>query len=442
MFQRVLIANRGVIARRIVRALNSLGIESVVVYSEADQGAPYLAEATQAIALKGVSAAESYLNVDVLEGVIRKTGADAVHPGYGFLAENAGFARRVAACGARFIGPAPDLIEQMGDKVCARQLAVEHNFPCHAGSALIASQDEALTEAARIGYPVMVKPAAGGGGIGMQVADSDASLRQAFSRAGVMAERAFGSAAVYLERWIENPRHIEVQVLGDGKDAMHLYERECSVQRRHQKVIEESPAPGIDRAELEPVLNRARQFSADIGYDSVGTIETLRGADGAYGFLEMNTRIQVEHGVTEMVTGVDLVSAQIALAAGLGLPKTKPLVGHALEVRVYAEDSRTLMPSTGQLSCFRPPQLHGVRVETGMAQGQFVTQHYDPMLAKLISVGHTREMAIGRALVACRAFEIRGVNTNLALLQKILTDPVFIAGNIDTGYLDRLLAKT
>jgi acetyl-CoA carboxylase biotin carboxylase subunit len=441
LFQRILIANRGAIARRIVRACNDMGIESVVVYSEADARSPYLTEATHAVALKGVAASETYLNIDALEQAIADTGADALHPGYGFLAESADFARRITGNGVAFIGPSADLIEQMGDKIKARAIAEQHGFPCHAGSRLLKDGASAKQAAQEVGYPVMVKPAGGGGGIGMQVAADDQTLDTAFKRAGAMAERAFGSAAIYLEKYIENPRHIEIQVLGDGKNGMHLFERECSVQRRHQKVIEEAPAPGLDRADVDDLLSRAAKFTRQIGYDSVGTIETLRGPDGSFGFLEMNTRIQVEHAVTEVLTGVDLVAAQINLAAGLSLPEPREANGHALEVRVYAEDPVRLMPSTGQLTRFRPPELHGVRVETGLGEGQFITPHYDPMIAKMISFGHTREMAIGRALVACRAFDIQGVQTNLPLLIGILQDQEFIDGRIDTGYLTRFLSR-
>jgi acetyl-CoA carboxylase biotin carboxylase subunit len=443
MFSKVLVANRGAIARRVIRACNDLGIASVAVFSEADRGAPYLTEASEAVPLGGTSARESYLNQAALLALVDETGVDAVHPGYGFLAESGAFARAVEAAGARFIGPAPRWLETMGDKLEARRLAAAHDFPVFAGTEEPVEPDGAREAAARIGYPLMLKPAAGGGGIGMRVVRDDEELARSLDQARALAGANFGDDRLFLERWIPSARHIEFQLLGDGRgNAMHVFERDCSVQRRHQKVIEESPAPGLAREEVLGLADRAVRFAAELGYDNVGTLETLRSADGDYGFLEMNTRIQVEHGVTEMLTGMDLVAAQIRLAAGDALPSIPEPEGHALEVRVYAEDGATELPSTGRLSVFRPPSLHGVRVDTGYQAGQWVTPHYDPLLAKVIGHGVTRAQAIGRVVVALKAFEIQGVRTNIGLLSRVLSDETFLTGGVDTGWLSRFRAAT
>ena len=447
MFSKVLIANRGAIARRVVQACRKLGIESVALYFEADAGAPYLTEADQAHLLPGNTAKETYLNQDAVLAAIRTTGADAVHPGYGFLAEHAGFAEAVERTGARFIGPRPNWLATMGDKVAARNLAESHGFPVFAGSDRLSGRSAAgdLADAAeRVGFPLLVKPVGGGGGIGMRVVETADQLEGAVRQASALAGQAFGDDGLFLERWAPAARHIEFQVLGDGNGgALHLYERDCSLQRRHQKVLEESPAPGIDRAELEALAGKAQQLVAELGYDNVGTLETLRAGAGDYGFLEMNTRIQVEHGVTELVTGMDLVAAQIGLAAGEQLPAQEPLVGHAVEVRVYAEHPVSQLPSTGRLSVFEPPtQLHGVRVDTGYQAGQWVTQYYDPLLAKVLAHGQTREQAIGRVLVALKAFTIVGVDTNIPLLRGVLEDGEFLAGRVDTGFLARYMARS
>ena len=440
MLSKVLVANRGAIARRIIRACNALNIASVAVYSQADIGAPYLAEATQALPLRGNSATESYLDQKQLLAAAADSGADSVHPGYGFLAENAGFAAAVIAQGMTFIGPDPRWIEQMGDKVNGRRMLADAGMPIFAGSELINDMAAAEAFVADVGLPVVVKPSGGGGGIGMHVVRSHGELPGAVSAAVETAKRAFASAGVFLERWIEKPRHIEFQILADlHGNAMHLYERDCSVQRRHQKLIEESPAPGLERGQIE---QQARQFSdicQGLGYNNLGTVETLFAPDGGLGFLEMNTRIQVEHGVTEEVTGVDLVATQITLAAGGQLPAQAPLQGYAMEVRLYAEDAQTLFPSTGTLAVFRPPKLHGVRIETGYTEGQVVTPYYDPLLAKIIARGATREQAIGRLVVALRAFIVRGVSTNATLLLKILQDELFLQGRADTGMVARIL---
>ncbi len=440
MLAKVLVANRGAIARRIIRACQALNIASVAVYSEADRDAPYLAEATQALPLRGNSAAESYLDQQQLLAVAAQSGADAVHPGYGFLAENAAFAAAVIGQGMTFIGPEPRWIEQMGDKVNGRRMLGDAGMPVFAGSGLIEDMATAEAFVAETGLPVVVKPSGGGGGIGMHVVHTRQELPGAISAAVETAQRAFASAGVFLERWIDNPRHVEFQILADlHGNAMHLYERDCSVQRRHQKLIEESPAPGFERALIEQKAEELSSICQRLGYNNLGTVETLFTPDGEVGFLEMNTRIQVEHGVTEEVTGVDLVAAQITLAAGGHLPAQAPLQGFAMEARLYAEDALTLFPSTGKLAVFRPPTLHGVRIETGYQEGQVVSPYYDPLLAKIIARGTTREQAIGRLVVALRAFTVRGVSTNAQLLLNILQDERFVQGQVDTGMVARIL---
>lgn len=436
MFAKVLIANRGAIARRVVRACRALGIGCAVVYAEADAGAPYLEEADEAWPLAGNTAAETYLNQQALLACLRQSGADAVHPGYGFLAENAAFARAVSERGAVFIGPSPHWIDTMGDKIQARSLMADHGFPVLPGSAALTSPAEAAEAARRIGYPLMLKPAAGGGGIGMQVVRDEQELSLALPRSRRVAEAAFGDGAVFLEACVERPRHVEIQLLGDGRGgAVHLYERDCSLQQRHRKIIEEAPAPGLERAAVEGLADRAQAAMAELGYDNVGTLETLRSADGTFGFIEMNTRIQVEHGVTEAVTGIDLVATQIALAAGAELPQRPALNGCAVEARVYAEDVRTGHPATGVLTRLRTPELFGVRFETGYRAGQAITPYYDPLIAKVIGHGASREQAIGRTLVGVRALEVQGVSSNVTLLERVLQDERFMAGDVHTGFL-------
>lgn len=436
---KVLIANRSAVARRVVRACRVLGLKSVVVYAEPDAGAPYLEEADEAYALQGRTAAETYLDQTQILDILATSQADALHPGYGFLSENAGFARAVAEQGCRFIGPHEKWLRLMGDKVSARQLMADKGLPVLPGSELLTDDTQARTAAREIGYPVMVKPAGGGGGMGMEVVQDETQLELALSRSRAIARNAFGTGGVYLERWIERPRHIEFQILADEQGrAVHVYERECSVQRRNQKLIEESPAPGIAADIILVQAELAARVCTELGYNNLGTIETLATADGQFGFLEMNTRLQVEHGVTEEVAGLDLVATQIQLAAGGELPEISAPDGHAMEARIYAEDSMRMLPSTGRLTVFRPPEMYGIRVETGYQQGQEVTPYYDAMLAKVISHAATRELAIGRLAVALKAFEIRGVATNQALLNTILTDEEFIAGRVDTGIVARI----
>jgi len=439
--KRVLIANRGAIARRLVRAMNDLGVESLVIYSEADEGSAYIDEASSAVRMDGNRPDETYLNKEAILEIAKKHGADAIHPGYGFLSENASFARQVKNSGLLFIGPDPDLIEQMGEKVKGRETMAAHGFPVFSGSEALENKENIDELARGIGFPLVVKPSGGGGGIGMQVVSHLQDLSVAIARASSIAEKAFSDSSLYLEKWIDRPRHIEFQIIGDGKGGcVHAFDRECSVQRRHQKLIEESPSPGLDETMLNERAELAAEVCRKIKYGSLGTLETLFLQNGEMGFLEMNTRIQVEHGVTEEVIGLDLVKLQLSLIAGRPLPDQQDIVrkGFAIEARLYAEDPDSMFPSTGRLETFRPPEMFGVRVETGYQRGQAITPYYDPLLAKVIAKGDTREQAIGRLSVALRAFDVSGVKTNAALLQKVLNSDEFLKGNIDTGLLDRL----
>ncbi len=447
MFNKVLVANRGAVAARVLRALKEMGIASVAVYSEADAGAPYLGMAGESHAIGPAPARESYLNQDALVAVLKKSGADGLHPGYGFLSENAAFAQKVIDAGARFIGPSPRWIAAMGHKTRARELAASHGMPMSQGSGVLPADPEATLTAARaIGFPVLVKPAGGGGGIGMLPAKSEAELLAVVERSRSMADRGFGNAEVYLEKLMERPRHVEFQVLGDAHGNLaHLFERDCSTQRRNQKVIEEAPAPGLSRAKAGAVADRIAGIVRKMGYDNIGTVEMLMGADGEFNFLEINTRLQVEHGVTEEVTGVDLVQAQIRSSAGEKLSAILPakieVRGHAIQARVYAEDPKNFFPSPGNLKVFRPPQGAQVRVETGYAEGRDVTPHYDPMIAKVIVRADTREQAIDRLAAALEAFEIQGPKNNIPAVLAILRSEPFRAGRVHTGLIAEVLTK-
>ena len=437
MFSRVFIANRAAVARRVVGACAKLGIGSVAAYADIDAESPHLAEASATARLPGYLAADTYLNADKLIAAARAAGADALHPGYGFLAESADFARAVARAGIRFIGPNPQWIEAMGEKTRARTAMRAAGFPVRDGSEALTDEAGLLAAAREVGFPLLLKPVAGGGGIGMIRVEREADLVSAFATARAQAKAAFGDAGVYLEAWLDKPRHIEFQIVGDGTAIGSVLERECSVQRRHQKVIEETPAPGLDRARLAGV--EAASAKALAGYDSLGTVETLYAQD-EFGFLEVNTRLQVEHGVTEEATGIDLVAAQIRIAAGERLadilPASVEANGHAVEARIYAEDSERMLPATGRLTVYRPPKLTGVRVDAGYAEGQWVTPYFDPLLAKVIGVGATREQAIGRTLIGVKAFAIEGVATNRELLMATLGSEAFIAGRLHTGMLE------
>ena len=433
-------ANRGAVASRVIRALRGLGIGSVAVYSEADASAPYLAQADQTVCIGPPPARESYLDQERLVQVAKETGADGIHPGYGFLSENAGFAAKVTGAGMTFIGPSASLIETMGEKTRAREIMAAHGLPVAAGSGLLDGDAASVTAAAQaIGYPVMIKPAGGGGGIGMMVARDETAMVANVERARALAQRSFSNAGVYLEKYIENPRHVELQILADRHgNVRHLFERDCSIQRRHQKVIEESPAPNVPRDAIAAIGARAVEVLERIGYDNIGTVEMLMGTDGAFSFLEMNTRLQVEHAVTEMVTGIDLVQSQLRSAAGQRLetflPATIAVDGHAIEVRIYAEDPRRFLPSPGPLNKFRLPEnTPTCRVDTGYAEGMVVTPHYDPLLAKIIFRGATRSDAISGLLEVLKNTVIEGVKTNIPFLLACLDDQRFRAGAVHTG---------
>jgi acetyl-CoA carboxylase biotin carboxylase subunit len=454
MFQKVLVANRGAVAARIIRTLRALGIRSVAVYSEADADAPYLAEADTAIPIGPAPARASYLNPEALLDAVRRSGADALHPGYGFLAESSGFAWRVQDLGVRFIGPSPRWIELMAHKVRAREVAAALGLPIVRGSGVLSGDvGEMRAAAASVGFPVLVKPVAGGGGLGMHVAHCERELVDAVASASSLAYRLFGNWEVYLEQLLPRPRHIEFQILGDRFGAVRpLFERDCSVQRRHQKIIGESPVPAAAAPggsedhgpALADLAVRIASTLARLGYDNIGTVETLVDADGTVRFLEMNARLQVEHGVTEAVTGIDLVAAQIRSAAGedLGsiLPRPVAVRGHAIEARVYAEDPETLLPSPGTLTEFRLPCGPGVLVETGYAEGSELTPHYDSLLAKVVVHGADRADAIGRLRDALAGFAVAGVRTNLPLLLSVLRSERFHSGQLDTGLVGDLRA--
>jgi acetyl-CoA carboxylase biotin carboxylase subunit len=440
MFKKILIANRGEIALRVIRACQAMGIATVAVYSEADAEAPHVKAADEAHLIGPAPVAQSYLNAARILEVAKASGAEAVHPGYGLLSENSEFARACEDAEITFIGPSPVAIKAMGDKVQARETMAKAGVPVVPGSGPVASLEEALAFAETIGYPVMVKASAGGGGIGMQLVESAADLEKAVKLCGSRAKAYFGSDTIYLEKAITKPRHIEVQVLADHfGTVLVLHERECSIQRRHQKVVEECPSPGVTPEARRQLAERAIAASRAIKYANAGTLEFLMDADGRCYFLEMNTRLQVEHPVTEMVTGMDIVQWQIRIAAGERLPvNAVALNGHAIECRLYAEDPDTFMPSPGTITAFVPPQGEGLRHDVGVTSGSVVTPYYDPMLGKLIAWGSTRDEAIARLSDALARYEITGIKTNLPLLQRIAADAAFAAGDLDTGFLSRM----
>jgi acetyl-CoA carboxylase, biotin carboxylase subunit len=444
MLDSVLVANRGEVARRVLRTARRMGIRGVAVYSDADADLPYVREADEAVHIGPAQPARSYLDAAAILQAARKTGATAVHPGYGFLAENADFARRVLAAGLTWVGPDPDAIEQMGDKIRARNLMEKAGVPVSPGSREpVTDAAAAVAEAERIGFPVMVKAAAGGGGIGMGVAASPAELAAAFETARSRAERFFGSPEILLERYVQRARHVEMQILGlaDGR-VLALGERDCSVQRRHQKVAEETPSPGVSAALRERMLAAAVRAGEAVGYRGAGTVECLVDTEaGSFVFLEMNTRLQVEHPVTELVTGIDLVEQQFLIAAGQP-PSFDPAAvtpqGHALELRIYAEDPIRFLPGPGTITQWAEPSGPGIRVDAGYQAGNTVTPFYDPLLAKLCVHAADRERALERAAEAVAAFVITGPKTNLAFHAELLTSPEFVSGDYDTSLISRM----
>ena len=442
MFGKILIANRGEIALRILAACKELGVRTVAVYSEADRNSLHVRFADEAVCIGPPRSADSYLNIPQVISAAEITNVDAIHPGYGFLSENANFAEVCEASQITFIGPRPDAIRLMGEKDKARQAMADAGMPVIPGSEGVVPDEDAARKAAKeIGYPLMIKAAEGGGGRGMRVVSGPGELLTAFQTARSEAGQAFGCADVYFERLIDRPRHIEFQVLGDKfGDVIHLGERECSIQRRHQKVLEESPSPVLDAATRKTIGDKVVAALRKLKYSSAGTVEFLRDASGNLYFIEMNARIQVEHPVTEMVTGVDLVKSQIRLASG---ERLRDVVGpfesrgHAIECRINAEDPDTFAPSAGRITAFRVPGGAGVRVDTGAYSDAVIPPYYDSLVAKLITHGRDRTEAIARMRRALGEFVVEGIKTTIPLQRRILADEEFVAGNFDTHFLDR-----
>jgi acetyl-CoA carboxylase biotin carboxylase subunit len=445
MFKKILIANRGEIAVRVIRACRELGITSVAVYSDVDRGSLHVRKADEAYHIGPPAAAESYLNIARILEVAKRSGADAIHPGYGFLSENAKFAQACDDAGVKFIGPRPASMEMMGSKTRARQEMERAGVPFVPGTAkALESAEQAEQVAGKIGYPVVLKAAAGGGGKGMRLVHAPEELKSALEAAQSEAERAFGDREVYIEKAIVNPRHIEMQVLADELgNTVYLGERECSIQRRHQKVLEESPSPIVDPDMRQRMGEVALRVAKAAGYTNAGTVEFLVDQDKNFYFLEMNTRLQVEHPVTELITGLDLVHLQIRIAAGEQLPFRQEDIrirGHAIECRIYAEDpDNNYFPSPGKITLLLSPSGPGIRLDDGMYEGWTVPIDYDPLLAKLIGYGTDRTQAISRLTRALDEYFVGGIKTNIPLFRRILTDADFQAGKLDTGYLDRLL---
>jgi acetyl-CoA carboxylase biotin carboxylase subunit len=445
VIKRLLIANRGEIALRVIRACRELDIQPVAVYSDADAGARHVRAADVAIRIGPAPAPDSYLNIEAVIDAARRSGADAIHPGYGFLSESAAFARACASAGISFVGPPAEAIERMGSKIAARALMERAGVPVVPGRTPADQSDAGVTTAAEaVGLPVLVKASAGGGGKGMRVAFDARSLAEAVPAARREAQAAFGDGTLYVERLVQRPRHVEVQVFGDAHgNVVHLFERECSVQRRHQKIIEESPSSALTVSLRQRMGEAAIAAARGAGYQNAGTLEFLVegcGGEARFYFLEMNTRLQVEHPVTEAVTGTDLVRAQLLVAMGGRLPwQQKDLIqrGHAIECRVYAEDpSRGFLPQAGTLQLYREPSAPGIRIDSGVEEGADVPVQYDPMLAKVIASGESREAARKRATAALRSFPILGVRTNVPFLINVLEHPAFAAGDVHTGFID------
>jgi acetyl-CoA carboxylase, biotin carboxylase subunit len=447
VFKKVLIANRGEIALRVIRACHELGIRTVAVYSEADRESLHVRFSDEEVCIGPASAAESYLNIPRIMAAAEITGAEAIHPGYGFLAENAEFAEICARSGITFIGPTAEQIRSMGDKAVARESMVKAGVPTVPGSeGVVTNPAEAMPAAREIGFPIMIKASAGGGGKGMRIAQDEETFPRLLQAAQNEAQAAFGDAAVYLERCILRPRHVEIQVFGDTHGrVVHLGERDCSIQRRHQKLVEEAPSPAVTPELRERMGADAVRGAQSIGYVGAGTVEFLLDEDGSYYFIEMNTRIQVEHPVTEVTTGFDLVKEQILVAAGepLSFP-AEPVVlrGHTMEFRINAEDpNRNFQPSPGQITTFHPPGGPGVRLDTHVYAGYRVPPFYDSLLAKLIVSGKTREEALIRARYALGSFVIEGVHTTIPFLSEIVNDERFQKGDVDTRFVEEFMAR-
>jgi acetyl-CoA carboxylase biotin carboxylase subunit len=448
MFKKILIANRGEIALRVLRACHELGISAVAVYSDVDRASLHVRKADESYPIGPAASSESYLNIPKILDVARRSGADAIHPGYGFLSENARFAQACADAGVKFIGPTAAAMDAMGSKTRARQAMEKAGVPFVPGTSRgVESLEEAEQVAARIGYPVMLKAAAGGGGKGMRLVQVANDLKGALESARSEAQRSFGDSEVYIEKAIINPRHIEMQVLADEHGhTVYLGERECSLQRRHQKVLEEAPSPIVDAEMRRRMGEVAVRVARAAGYTNAGTVEFLVDQHKNFYFLEMNTRLQVEHPVTELITGLDLVHLQIRIAAGERLPFTQEEVqirGHAIECRIYAEDpDNNYFPSPGKIALLLEPSGPGIRLDSGMYEGWNVPIDYDPLLAKLIGYGADREQAISRLARALNEYFVGGIKTNISLFRRILRDKDFIAAKLDTGFLDRMLKQS
>lgn len=444
MFETILIANRGEIAARVIKTCKKMGIRTIAVYSEADSQAPHVQAADVAVHIGPAHVTESYLNQQAILDAAKEHGAQAIHPGYGLLSENAAFVHAVEEAGLTFIGPRPEVMELMGDKARARQFAIDAGVPVAPGSdGPVSSEEEAIALAEELGYPVLVKAAAGGGGIGMNLAKNEKRLIKAIQSSVRRAESAFGDATYYLEKFIENPRHIEIQVLADNHgQAIHLFERECSVQRRHQKVIEEAPSPIMERFEglREAMTDAALALVRASKYTNAGTVEFIVDDQGNFYFIEMNTRLQVEHPITEFITGVDLVEWQIRIASGEALTiKQEDLTidGHAFECRIYAENpEKRFMPAPGHITTWNPPTGPGVRLDSGVTADYAVTPFYDPLIAKLIIHGEDRAKNIEKTIQAIEEFEIGGLTTNLVMHKTVMEDPEFVRGDVHTNWLE------
>ncbi len=446
MFKKILIANRGEIALRIQRACREMGIKAVMVYSEADRDAKYIRLADEAVCIGPAQSGLSYLNMPAIISAAEVTDAEAIHPGYGFLSENADFAERVEKSGFTFIGPSPESIRMMGDKVSAKQAMIRAGVPCVPGSEGALPPDAAAIKkiAKSIGYPVIIKAAGGGGGRGMRVVHTEAALLHAVQTTKAEAGAAFGNPEVYMEKFLQNPRHIEIQILADThRNAVYLGERDCSMQRRHQKVVEEAPAPGIPRRAIEKIGERCAAACKKMSYRGAGTFEFLY-ENGEFYFIEMNTRVQVEHPVTEWISGVDIVRTQIAVAAGEKLPFTQrqiQLRGHAIECRINAEDAYKFTPSPGRITTWHMPGGPGVRVDSHAYANYFVPPNYDSMIGKLIVYGDTREQALARMRTALAETAIEGIKTNIPLHREIMVDANFVAGGTNIHYLEEWLSQ-
>jgi acetyl-CoA carboxylase biotin carboxylase subunit len=445
MFGKILIANRGEIALRIQRACREMGIRTVVVHSEADREAKYVKLADESVCIGPAPSAQSYLNMPAIISAAEVTDAEAIHPGYGFLSENADFAERVEKSGFTFIGPSPESIRLMGDKVSAKQAMLAAAVPCVPGSegALPEDPKEVVRIARQVGYPVIIKAAGGGGGRGMRVVHTEAALNNAVTMTRSEAGAAFGNPVVYMEKFLENPRHVEIQILADSfRNAVWLGERDCSMQRRHQKIIEEAPAPGIARRLIDRIGDRCAEACRKIGYKGVGTFEFLYENSEFY-FIEMNTRIQVEHPVTEMITGVDLVQEQIRVAAGERLrlrQKDVVLKGHAVECRINAEDPFRFTPSPGRITAWHAPGGPGIRVDSHAYAGYFVPPNYDSMVGKVIAYGSDRDQAIARMRIALSEMVVEGIQTNIPLHRELMADARFVEGGTSIHYLENRIA--